>query len=113
VESSAENSNINEWLYAISNSEARSSGLFKRISELVSLPKRKRIAVNVDKLDKLTKEGEFVIIPGKVLASGRISHSLSICAVDYSKGALQKLKAANCKIISIEEMLKSKPRIII
>ncbi len=113
VKSAAENANINSWLYAISSSDAKNSGLFKRVSELVALPKRKRIAVNVDKLDKQTKEGEVVIVPGKVLAAGKISHKISICAVNYSADAERKLKEAKCDLLSIEEILKRKPRIII
>ncbi len=73
---------------------------------LMSKPKRQRISVNIAKLEKLSNDGENVIIPGKVLGRGTISKKINVAAVSYSNGADGKLKDAGCKVLEIKEMLK-------
>ena len=50
------------------------------------------------------KEGKFFFqFPGKVLATGVISFPLSVKAVQWSKRAEEKIKAAGGEIASIEK----------
>ena len=68
-------------------------------------PKRQAIEVNLGKLDKLTKDGEVVVVPGKVLSTGELNHKLTLGAFSLSEKARAKLKGS--KVMSIEEMAKS------
>lgn len=76
------------------------------IASMLALPKRKRVEVNINKLNKETKEGENVIVPGKVLGSGNISHKITIAAFSFSQSAKSKLK--DCIIKDIEDIIKNK-----
>ena len=48
--------------------------------------------VNLSRLNKVTKSGDIVIVPGKVLGTGEIHHSITIGAFSYTNSALEKLK---------------------
>lgn len=81
--------------------------LWKRVYRLVDVPTRKRSGVNLSKISDNTKDGDNVIVPGKVLSSGGISHKVNISAIEFSAPALVALKEANCKVVSIKDMVKS------
>ena len=110
-----EKDSINAWVQAISTvkSDAKNAGLWKRVAKIVSLPRRSRVSVNLNKLDKFAKEGDFIIVPGKVLSFGNVKRKFKIAAVEYSQNAEQKLKSNGCEVVGIEHMIKKEnPRII-
>jgi large subunit ribosomal protein L18e len=104
-----EKQNVKDWL-SILDSAAKGSHygkLWKRLHYLVAVPSRKRTSINLYKIDRYTKEGDNVVVPGKVLSTGQITHRFNIAAVEFSGGALKTLKEANCKIIDIKDMVKA------
>lgn len=111
-----EKSNIKEWLTELDNASKGEHyvALWKRVRGLVAVPARRRASVNLYKLEKHSKQGDNVIVPGKVLSTGSISHGVNIAAIEFSSSALARLKEANCKIVPLKEMLKAeKIRVII
>ncbi len=86
----------------------KDDGISKKLIKLIDVPARRRVSVNLYKLDKLTKEGDNVIVPGKVLSEGTIGHRLNIAAIEYSRGAAAALEKAGAKMLDIKESLGSK-----
>ena len=82
----------------------KQSEFWQHVAELLARPKRKTIEVNLNKINKLTKDNSTVVIPGKVLSDGEISKPLTIAAFSFSDAARQKLR--NSKLISIDELAK-------
>ncbi|MFH1823566.1 MAG: 50S ribosomal protein L18e [archaeon] len=78
--------------------------IFLKAAQYLARPKRKMIKVNLFKLDKMTKEGNNVLVPGKILAKGDLNHKLVLSAYSFSESARSKLK--NSKIVSIQDMKK-------
>lgn len=78
------------------------------IAKLLSNPKRKSVAVNISKINKLTKENDIVVVPGKILSDGTLEKPLTIVALSYSEKTKEKLKKA--KLITIEKLLKENPK---
>jgi len=78
---------------------------WRRVAELLATPRRKKIAVNLSKIERFAKENEVVLIPGKVLGDGKITKSITIAAVDFSKNAEKKARERNAKLIAIEDLL--------
>ena len=117
MKSYIEKDQINEWLSELDKalaSGAKSKGFIEHLIELSSMPRRKRIKVNIRKLDKIVKDGDYIIVPGKVLGVGDTKKKFNIAAIEYSSSATEKLKKGGCNIINIEEALKAKePKIII
>jgi large subunit ribosomal protein L18e len=110
-----ERGDVKEWLDVIRKAQqAKRKPLYARVYELVAVPSRRRASVDLYKISRHTKEGENVIVPGKVLGMGPMAHGISIAAISFSASARKNLKDANCKIVSIKDMLgMSRPRIIV
>lgn len=84
--------------------------VWKRIATDLEKPTRQRREVNLSKINRYTKPNETIIVPGKVLASGDLDHSLTIAAWSFSKQALEKITKAKSKAISIQEIMKPNPK---
>ncbi len=109
MRTNVEKSNVKEWIAALEEASKgeRYQKLWRKANRLVDVPTRKRIEVNLSKIDENTKEGDNVLVPGKVLSSGSIKHRVNIAAIEFSQQALRGLKGANCNIMGIREMVKS------
>jgi large subunit ribosomal protein L18e len=106
-----ERTDIKAWLALLSSGSTKEEKAFReRVGKIVSRPKRSRRSVNLYKLDKVSKEGESIIVPGKVLSEGRLTHKVRITALDYSDAAKRALEESGSKIVGLEEMLKEKPK---
>lgn len=79
------------------------------VANLLATPKRKAIAVNIAKIDALTKENDAIIVPGKILAQGSLTHGVTIVAFSISQAAKEKLKNANAKLLTIDQLLRTNP----
>ncbi len=111
MEKDIEKASITSWLDALRSAKAYGSSnakLWKDVYKYASKPKRRRVAVNLKRLDRFAGEGERIIVPGKVLAVGKVSHKFSIAAIEYSGSAREKLERAGCKLESIQSMIDKK-----
>ncbi len=111
-----EKNSINRWLVELSKvqSKDRNAKLWHYVYALAVKPRRKRISINLSKLERYANAGENIVVPGKVLGSGTINKNISIAAIEYSKDASDKLKKAKCSMLAISEMVKKESiRIII
>jgi large subunit ribosomal protein L18e len=70
---------------------------------------RRRPEVNLWKIDKYSKEGDLVVVPGKVLSEGELSHSIGLVAFNLSKKAEEKVKG-KAKLHSFDYLVKEKPK---
>lgn len=84
--------------------------IWRYVRELLSKPKRRRVAVNISRLNRYTSENDVVVVPGKVLGAGDINHKIVVGAYDYSLTALEKLRRAGCEVLSIPELIERYPR---
>ncbi|HUC38996.1 MAG TPA: 50S ribosomal protein L18e [Candidatus Acidoferrum sp.] len=105
----AERNDVIEWLDLLSKgSDSKKTKLWMRVHELLSVPARKRVSVNIYKINKYSKEGDNVIVPGKVLSVGAMDHKINITALEYSKSAMEQLHMAGCKVLALKEMIAQK-----
>jgi large subunit ribosomal protein L18e len=65
-----------------------------------------RTIVNISRLAKHTQEGDYVVIPGKLLGAGQIGHRVTVGALGYSLSALSKLRQANCVALTLAQFVK-------
>lgn len=84
--------------------------IWKRVRELLQKSKRRRVAVNISRINRYTVEGDVVVVPGKVLGAGVIDHKVTVGAFSYSMTARKKLVEADCIILNIEELINKYPR---
>lgn len=83
--------------------------IWKRVAEKLEKPARNKKGVNLWKINKYTKEGETVVVPGKVLSIGDLEHSVNIAAYDFSDRAKEKIKTKG-KAMTISELVKENPK---
>jgi large subunit ribosomal protein L18e len=83
--------------------------LIKLADELES-PRRKRAEVDLSKLNRVCKENETVVVPGKVLSSGILKKPLKIAAASFSMVAIERIQNAGGKVLTIEELVKEDPK---
>ena len=65
--------------------------------------------MNVYKIDKFARDGETVLVPGKVLSVGDLNKKVDVAAMNFSMEAKRKIEEANGKVLSIEKLLEQNP----
>ena len=90
-------------------SREKQTELWSYLAERLSASKRSRIAVNVNRLNRNTKEGDTVAIPGKVLGAGKANHSITVAAFAFSDKAQSKIQKAKGNCLSIRDLMEKKP----
>ena len=89
--------------------KARESNFWKRIVKDLKKPTRQRRTVNIYKINKAARDGETIIVPGKVLSVGELSKKVDVAALTFSTEARKKIEESKGKVMSIAELLKSNP----
>ena len=84
--------------------------IWRVVADILERPRRKRVAVNISKIDRLTKAGDVIIVPGKVLGAGELSHPVTVAAFLFSETARDKILKVGGKPISIQDLLAQNPR---
>lgn len=90
-------------------SNEQSVNLWKRIALDLEKPTRQRRVVNLSRINRYTKENEIIIVPGKILGSGILSHKLTISAYQLSEQAKEKIEKSGSTIIPLLELSREKP----
>jgi|AntAceMinimDraft_8_1070364.scaffolds.fasta_scaffold53268_3 large subunit ribosomal protein L18e len=83
--------------------------LWKTIAVELSKPTNRKREVNIYKLDRYTKDGEIIIVPGKVLGTGVLSKKITVAALQFSETAKQKIQSSKGEVLSIAELMKKHP----
>jgi large subunit ribosomal protein L18e len=83
--------------------------IWKRVATDLEKPTRDRRIINLYKLDKYCKDGEQVIVPGKVLGTGDLTKKLSVAAYSFSEEAHKKISAKG-NALSIKELIHKNPK---
>ncbi|MAG60180.1 50S ribosomal protein L18e [archaeon] len=88
----------------------RSVALWKKVHKDLSRPSRKRSCVNLYKIAKFVREGETVIVPGKVLSVGELVKPVTVAAFNCSSAAREKITKEGGQVLSIKELLIKNPK---
>ncbi|MEM0380521.1 MAG: 50S ribosomal protein L18e [Desulfurococcaceae archaeon] len=83
--------------------------IWRAIARELEKPARKRRVVNISRINRHTSAGDIVIVPGKVLGSGDLKHSVTVAAISFSKKALEKINKAGGRAIYITDLVKLNP----
>jgi len=98
---------IRELRKAANNNKAP---IWDRVADLLERPRRKRIAVNISRINRYTSDGDVVVVPGKVLGAGKLDHPVTVAAIGFSLKALEKIRASGGKAIHILDLINMNPR---
>jgi large subunit ribosomal protein L18e len=88
---------------------AKKNSKWNEVASVLSSPRRKRINLNLEEINRLSKAGETIVVPGKVLSEGEIDKKINLAALGFSAKAKEKLIDAKCEVLSILEEIKKNP----
>jgi large subunit ribosomal protein L18e len=83
--------------------------IWRAIERELAGPRANRREINVGTLEEISKSGEILVIPGKVLGTGNLTQKLTVCAFSISESAARKVISAGGKVINFEELIKKNP----
>ena len=65
--------------------------------------------INLKKIDALTNNGNAVIVSGKVLGTGKLSHKIIVSSFSISSSAAKKIKESGGEILKFSDMIERFP----
>ncbi len=84
--------------------------LWITIASFLSKSRRTRIVVNLGQVSRHAKDGDVVVVPGKVLGSGFPKEKLTIAAFKFSPQALVKVEKAGGRCIPLSKLVEENPQ---
>jgi large subunit ribosomal protein L18e len=81
-----------------------------KLADEMEKPRRSKSEINLSKLNRVCKENETVVIPGKLLSSGILKKPLRIAAASFSMSSIERIQEAGGKVLTVEELIKENPK---
>ena len=81
---------------------------WKKVAYELSKPKKERVTVNISKIERYADGKKRVLVPGKVLGSGRLSKAVEVYAFGYSDSAKHIIEMAGGSAKYIEALADEK-----
>lgn len=103
-------SSVIERTQKLAEEMKKKGGFYKALAKKLGASRRSRAAVNLSKLEKMCKDGDAVVVPGKILGTGELTKNVTVYALNFSESAEKKLGK---KAMPIEDVLKVKKKPII
>lgn len=87
---------------------AKESGqpVWEHVANILSRPRRRRAAINLGRINRLSEDGDVIVVPGKVLGAGSLNKRLTIIAESFSKTALEKIKESGGTAYTLYEAVE-------
>jgi len=89
--------------------EAKKKKAWLEVAGILSGPRRNYVNINLQEINRQIKEGDNIVIPGKVLSQGEMDKKIKIIALGFSESAKEKLKKSGSKIGYMLDEIKSNP----
>jgi len=86
------------------------SAVWRDLADRLKKPKHRRCAVNISQINRNSKTKENIIVPGKVLGSGKMDHPVYVAAFSFSDKAVKKIIETGGKCFSIPEFVRQSPQ---
>jgi len=83
--------------------------IWSKLAKLALKTSVSRRVVNLTKINEVTKENAVIVVPGKVLGTGNVSHKITLSSFSISNSAAKKIIESGGTIISFSEMIKKFP----
>ncbi|MFO8109364.1 MAG: 50S ribosomal protein L18e [Thermoplasmata archaeon] len=96
--------------YLKARSRNKSAPIWRDVAERLEKPSKNWAEVNLSTIQRFAKEGDTVLVPGKVLGAGYLSKKVNIGSFSISQGARKKVEDAGGSYMDIREMAKKNPK---
>lgn len=89
--------------------KTQKAGIWLDLAERLEGSRRARAEVNLSQLSRYTSGRDTIVVPGKVLAAGKLGHPVSVAAFKFSSPARRKIVAAGGKVLTIQQLIEQNP----
>jgi len=101
---------LNNTIWTLRNALKKNKvPIWKAVIKELSRSRSNRREVNIGELAHVTNDKEVVIVPGKILGSGEISHKLTVWCFTISEVATRKILDAGGKMLPLDSLIKKYP----
>jgi large subunit ribosomal protein L18e len=83
--------------------------IWRALKEELVGSRANRREINLRRLAEITKADEVVVVPGKVLGTGNLSHKLTVCAFSISETAAKKVIESGGRVVTFDDLIKKHP----
>ena len=83
--------------------------IWAKLAKLALKTSVSRKVINLNKIDEVTEDNAVIVVPGKVLGTGNVSHKITLSSFSISNTAAKKILDAGGSIISFSEMINKFP----
>ncbi|MGD6809561.1 MAG: 50S ribosomal protein L18e [Candidatus Bathyarchaeia archaeon] len=91
-------------------SREKDAPIWRDVAEQLAQPRSRRAAVNLSSINRNTKREDTIIVPGKILGTGSLTHPITVAAFSISESAKAKLDAVKAKYVTIPELVADNPK---
>lgn len=89
---------------------ARKQRAWHPVAFRLARPTRQHPALTLRELEEKAKEGDTIIVPGKIVGTGTLTKHLHVCALSFSASALEKMKESKTTTARILDEIKKNPK---
>ena len=83
--------------------------IWSKLAKSLSKPSPIKKVVNIKKINDFTKESNVVVVPGKVLGTGNMSHKITLSSFSMSVTAANKIIQTGGNILTYSDIIKKFP----
>ena len=84
--------------------------IWRDAEKRIQKSRSRRTQVNLNRIAKATDKNDVVLVPGKVLGGGSISHKLVVGAFSFSEAAFNGISSAGGETLFIQEFTERYPK---
>jgi large subunit ribosomal protein L18e len=93
----------------IRSANEEDAAIWDALADKLRKSKHTRVSVNISRINRYSTEDETVVVPGKVLGSGVLTHRVNVAAFSFSRQAREKVEGAGGKCLTIQALIDANP----
>lgn len=89
-------------------SRVEKNKIWSAVAEHLEKSRKNYHEVNVGKLNQYHKDEAILLVPGKILGTGKLEKPVTVSSLKISRSALAKIQKAGGKYYSLKELINTK-----
>ena len=90
-------------------SKENDAPIWAKVADYIQKSRSNQKIVNLTRIDQTTEDGNAVVITGKILGTGNISHKVSVSSFSISNSAAEKIIKSGGEILEFSKMIEKFP----
>jgi len=90
-------------------SKKNDAPIWSKLASLALKTSSSKRVVNLTKINNLTKDGDIIFVPGKILGTGNLSHKITLSSFSISVNAAKKVIQSGGSILKLNDMITKFP----